>query len=133
MMSLQEYTPPPPPSGSGDTLQQCCGSASKKCGCGSREKSQCGCGSGYGFMPLLNYGRPSNSIRKLKRDSPARFWFRFLKYINRPMPDFQKFLKILKPEVCGHLPIPPTDRLTSWGILYHHCTVPVYKLLFIRQ
>jgi hypothetical protein len=27
----------------------------------------------------------------------------------------------------------PTDRLTSWGVLYHPCTVPVYKLLFIRQ
>jgi hypothetical protein len=23
----------------------------------------------------------------------------------------------------------PTDRLTSWGVLYHPCTVPVYKLL----
>jgi hypothetical protein len=27
----------------------------------------------------------------------------------------------------------PTDRLTSLGLLYHPCTVPVYKLLFIRQ
>jgi hypothetical protein len=27
----------------------------------------------------------------------------------------------------------PTDRLTSWGVLYHPCTVPAYKLLFIRQ
>jgi hypothetical protein len=27
----------------------------------------------------------------------------------------------------------PTDRLTSWGVLYHPCTVPVYKLLFISQ
>jgi hypothetical protein len=27
----------------------------------------------------------------------------------------------------------PTDRLTSWGVLHHPCTVPVYKLLFIRQ
>jgi hypothetical protein len=27
----------------------------------------------------------------------------------------------------------PTDRLTSWGVLYHPYTVPVYKLLFIRQ
>ena len=27
----------------------------------------------------------------------------------------------------------PTDRLTSWGILHHPCTVPVYKLLFISQ
>jgi hypothetical protein len=52
-------------------IMQCCGSASKKCGCGcgSRKKSQCGCGygsgCGYGFMPLLNYGEPSNSIRNL--------------------------------------------------------------------
>jgi hypothetical protein len=27
----------------------------------------------------------------------------------------------------------PTDRLTSWGVLYHPCTVPVNKLLFISQ
>jgi hypothetical protein len=27
----------------------------------------------------------------------------------------------------------PADRLTSWGVLYHPCTVPVYKLLFISQ
>ncbi len=27
----------------------------------------------------------------------------------------------------------PTDRLTSWGVLHHPCTVSVYKLLFIRQ
>jgi hypothetical protein len=27
----------------------------------------------------------------------------------------------------------PTDHLTSWGVLYHPCTVPVYKLLFISQ
>jgi hypothetical protein len=27
----------------------------------------------------------------------------------------------------------PTDRQTSWGVLHHPCTVPVYKLLFIRQ
>jgi hypothetical protein len=46
-------------------FRQCCGSASKKCGCGSGKKSQCGCGSGCGFMPLLNYGEPSNSIRNL--------------------------------------------------------------------
>ncbi len=25
------------------------------------KKSKCGCRSGYGFMPLLNYGKPSNS------------------------------------------------------------------------
>jgi hypothetical protein len=46
---------------------QCCGSASKICGCGSRKKSQCGCGSGCGsgcgFMPLLNYGDPSIGIK----------------------------------------------------------------------
>ncbi len=35
-------------------VSQCCGSASNKCGCGSRKKSQCG--SGSGFMLLLNYG-----------------------------------------------------------------------------
>jgi hypothetical protein len=23
----------------------------------------------------------------------------------------------------------PTDRQTSWGVLHHPCTVPVYKLL----
>ncbi len=45
------------------TFYQCCGSASKKCGCESRKKSQCGCGSG--FMFLLNYGEPSKSIRNL--------------------------------------------------------------------
>ncbi len=27
----------------------------------------------------------------------------------------------------------PADRLTSWGVLYHPCTAPVYKLLFISQ
>jgi hypothetical protein len=27
----------------------------------------------------------------------------------------------------------PTDRLTSWDVLIHPCTVPVYKLLFIKQ
>jgi hypothetical protein len=27
----------------------------------------------------------------------------------------------------------PTDCLTSWDVLHHPCTVPVYKLLFIRQ
>ncbi len=27
----------------------------------------------------------------------------------------------------------PTDRQTSWGVLHHPCTVPVYKLLSIRQ
>jgi hypothetical protein len=27
----------------------------------------------------------------------------------------------------------PTDRLTSWDVLHYPCTVPVYKLLFIRQ
>ncbi len=27
----------------------------------------------------------------------------------------------------------PTDRLTSWGVLHHPCTVHVCKLLFIRQ
>ncbi len=27
----------------------------------------------------------------------------------------------------------PTDRQTSWGVLHHPCTVPVNKLLFIRQ
>ncbi len=26
----------------------------------------------------------------------------------------------------------PADRLTSWGVLYHPCTVPVYKLLCVR-
>jgi hypothetical protein len=41
--------------------KHCCGSASKKCGRGSRKKFQCGCGSG--FMPLLNYGDPSDGIR----------------------------------------------------------------------
>ncbi len=51
----------------------------EKCGCGSRKKSQCGCG--LGFMPLLNYGKPSNSIRNLKRDSPARFYFQYVIYI----------------------------------------------------
>ncbi len=46
-------------------LKQCCGSASKKCGCGcgSWKKSLCGCG--CGFMLVLNYGEPSNSIRNL--------------------------------------------------------------------
>jgi hypothetical protein len=41
-------------------IKQCCGSTSKKCGCGSRKKSQCGCGSG--FKLLLNSGEPSISI-----------------------------------------------------------------------
>jgi hypothetical protein len=27
----------------------------------------------------------------------------------------------------------PADRQTSWGVLHHPCTVPVHKLLFIRQ
>jgi hypothetical protein len=27
----------------------------------------------------------------------------------------------------------PTDRQTSWDVLHHPCTVPVFKLLFIRQ
>jgi hypothetical protein len=27
----------------------------------------------------------------------------------------------------------PADRLTSWGVLHHPFTVPVYKLLFISQ
>jgi hypothetical protein len=27
----------------------------------------------------------------------------------------------------------PADRLTSWGVLYHPCTLPVYKLLFTSQ
>jgi hypothetical protein len=48
---------------------QWCGSASKNCACGSRKKSQCGCGSGCGcrcgFMTLLNYSEPSNSLRNL--------------------------------------------------------------------
>jgi hypothetical protein len=44
---------------------KCCGYASKKCGCGFRKKSQCGCGSGCRFMPLLNYGEPSHSIRNI--------------------------------------------------------------------
>jgi hypothetical protein len=35
-----------------------------KCGCGSKIKSQCGFGFGCGFMTLLNYGKPSNSIKK---------------------------------------------------------------------
>ncbi len=43
------------------------------------------------------------------------------------------------PPICRHCTVlwragyTPADRLTSWGVLYHPCTVPVYKLLFISQ
>jgi hypothetical protein len=45
-------------------------------------------------MPLLNYGEPSNSIRNLKRDSPARCLFRFLTYMDRPRPENEPLLNI---------------------------------------
>jgi hypothetical protein len=34
---------------------------------------------------------------------------------------------------CGDLATPLIDSQTSWCVLYHPCTVPVYKLLCIQS